>query len=379
MTASLATFALAVLAPGDPEVVPLSARVDQALAAGVAWLVENQEPSGAWGSHHTIRPYELTASVPGTHDAFRVATTGLAVAALHRAAPGAGPDGEDVRRAVDRGVDHLLEYHVVGRASGLEHFNVWSLGYGLLGLAEHLLQRPDDPRADAILAACAATVARLERCQHLDGGWGYLSLFGIKTARPSDTSMSFTTASLLLAMERASRLGIEASPACIERAVRSIERCRMPSGAYSYGELWNRRPAMSVNLPKGAACRTPNCMLALEAFGREIPLAARRHALEDLLVRHARFQEMSLRRPIPHESWYGVSGYFYLFGHAYAAWMLDGMPAEDRARFGPALAEAVLLTRQPDGSFWDYPMYSYHGSYGTAYALIALARLSLDV
>jgi cytochrome b561 len=34
----------------------------------------------------------------------------------------------------------------------------------------------------------------------------------------------------------------------------------------------------------------------------------------------------------------------------------------------------VLITRQPDGSLWDYPLYSYHKSYGTAHALIALTR-----
>ena len=42
------------------------------------------------------------------------------------------------------------------------------------------------------------------------------------------------------------------------------------------------------------------------------------------------------------------------------------------------LAEAVLACRQPDGSFWDYPLYSYHKPYGTAYALIALARVRLE-
>ncbi len=50
------------------------------------------------------------------------------------------------------------------------------------------------------------------------------------------------------------------------------------------------------------------------------------------------------------------------------------MPEKDRSKFAAGLAEGVLVCRQPDGSFWDYPLYSYHKPYGTAFALIALAR-----
>jgi hypothetical protein len=34
----------------------------------------------------------------------------------------------------------------------------------------------------------------------------------------------------------------------------------------------------------------------------------------------------------------------------------------------------VLKARQPDGSFWDYPLYGYHKAYGTGYAVATLAR-----
>ena len=82
-----------------------------------------------------------------------------------------------------------------------------------------------------------------------------------------------------------------------------------------------------------------------------------------------------MRRPIPHESWYSISGYFYLYGHAYAAYVLESLPQEQQAPLWPALVDAVMHCRQPDGSFWDYPLYSYHKPYGTAFALIALSRV----
>ena len=54
---------------------------------------------------------------------------------------------------------------------------------------------------------------------------------------------------------------------------------------------------------------------------------------------------------------------------------MEQLPEEDRLRNGEDLLKAVLLCRQPDGSFWDYPLYSYHKPYGTAYALQALSRI----
>jgi len=30
--------------------------------------------------------------------------------------------------------------------------------------------------------------------------------------------------------------------------------------------------------------------------------------------------------------------------------------------------------QEQDGSWWDYPLYSYHKPYGTAFALMALTR-----
>ena len=78
---------------------------------------------------------------------------------------------------------------------------------------------------------------------------------------------------------------------------------------------------------------------------------------------------------MPHESHYGVSGYFYLYGHSYAALLMGQLSEEARIANGPDLLRAVLLCRQPDGSFWDYPLYSYHKAYGTAYAIMALARV----
>ena len=359
------------VATDDPP--PLAERVDQAIDGAVRWLLDNQRENGAWGSHHSPRPIEVFCSVPGSQQAFRIGTTCLCLMALMDT----GRDDAEVLRAIDRGFDYLLEDYDVKRQSGLEHYSVWAFGFMLQCLGERLEKFPDDPRGDRMRAVCDLMVLRLQRHQCLDGGWGYLSLDEVPTYKPSFTSMSFTTATLVVGLQRAREVGLEVEQKMLDRALDSIERCKTPTGYYTYGPLWNKMPAAGINQEKGAACRTPACLYAVDLFRDNVEEDEYARSLQNLLVKNRRMQILGLRRPIPHESWYQISGYFYLYGHAYAGYVLDGMSDVARRRFSPALAEAVFVTRQPDGSFWDYPLYSYHKPYGTAYALIALTRLEL--
>lgn len=370
----LALLALLLSVPAaEPhlEEAPSADQVRAALEGGVAWLLENQQPDGAWGSHHSARPIEVFCSPPGSHQAFRVGTTGLVLSALMEAPV---ERTAELETAITRGFAHLLEDHDVKRQSGIEHYNVWAFGYALQAIGERLTQVPEAPDAAALRAAAVRLVEKLGRYQSVDGGWGYLSLWGYETYQPAATSMSFTTATILIGLDRARRAGVEVPGAMVERAVASIQGCRTPKGYYTYGPLWNRSPASGINEPAGAACRTPACQEAVQLWGTELAGEDIERGLRALLVTQARFQELGLRRPIPHESWYGISGYFYLYGHAYAGYQWERLAPGRRARVAGALAGQVLLAGQPDGSFWDYPLYSYHKPYGTAYALIALAR-----
>jgi hypothetical protein len=38
------------------------------------------------------------------------------------------------------------------------------------------------------------------------------------------------------------------------------------------------------------------------------------------------------------------------------------------------LAHVLLRLQEKDGSWWDFPLYDYHQQYGTAFALMSLAR-----
>ncbi|MFT5048839.1 MAG: hypothetical protein ACI8QZ_000226 [Chlamydiales bacterium] len=346
--------------------------IREVLGRAVTWLVDNQQPDGSWGTHHSPRPIEVLASVPGSQTAFKVATTALTVSALQECAVA----GDAGRSAVERGLDFLLETYDVKRMSGLEHYNVWSFGYALQCFGERLLSHPEGPRAKQIRKACRRLVEKLGMYQTLDGGWGYLSISGVPTFQPSDTSMSFTTATIMVGMAHVRSAGIELPEKLVARAVDHLKRSRLPDGAFLYGEYLKYRPRMGINEIKGSACRNPLCHHALELFGESPPKPDTMvESLRDLIIRHASLQRAALRRPIPHESWYSISGYFYLYGYAYAAIALRKLPAAEQVGLWPALVKAVRVCEQPDGSFWDYPLYSYHKPYGTAFAVQALSHV----
>src|SRR4051794_27509631 len=79
---------------GTPRLVPPSTRpttqpetvyrrpLSQAISEGVAFLISSQNPDGSWGTGTVTRGTEVYSMVPGSHDAYRVATTSLCVIAL---------------------------------------------------------------------------------------------------------------------------------------------------------------------------------------------------------------------------------------------------------------------------------------------------------
>ncbi len=354
-----------------PAPAAAAATLERALEEGVAWLLAHQNADGSFGSHHSPRPVEVLASVPGSQEAFRVATSALCVMALRDV----GGNRAGVKEAVGRALDFLLQDCAVKRQSGLEHYNVWAFGFALECFAAELGRPAVDPlRADALRAACALLIEKLARYQTLDGGWGYLSTTPVPTQQPSDTSMSFTTATILVGVERARALGIAVPETLRRRAADEIRHSRLPDGAFLYGDYLQYHPRLGINERSGSACRAPVCLYALERSGDTVVPAEYERALDDLLVRFPDYQKAGVRRPIPHESWFQISGYFYLYGHAYAARVLERLPPARRARAAELLVQAVMYCRDPDGSFWDYPLYSYHKAYGTAFALSALAR-----
>src|SRR5690606_91106 len=129
-----------------------------------------------------------------------------------------------------------------------------------------------------------------------------------------------------------------------------------------------------INRPAGSLGRSQACNIALRYWGDDT-------ITDDVLVEWLhRLRErngwlsIGRKRPIPHESWFAVAGYFFYYGHYYAALCVQDLPAERAAPLRQDLAHIILALQEKDGSWWDFPFYDYHQPYGTAFALMTLVR-----
>lgn len=336
---------------------------------GLDYLLTTQNKNGSWGSGVTRRPVEILADVPGSHQAFRVGATALCVLALLKS-PGRR---EACLQTALSGLEYLLQHSRVRRPNPTEHYNVWAFGYSLqtfcLVLTDERFAEDLELRT-RVRTAAASLIEALALYQTLDGGWGYYD-FEAGTYRPSGSSTSFTTATVLIALHSAQACELEVDPRLLERARRAVRRLRKADGSYVYGTYAQYRPEIGYNQVKGSLGRTPTCDLALWLYGEDITRHELRRGVERLFAHH-RFFDLGRKRPMPHESWYYNSGYYFYYGHYYTARVIRLLAPEHVERLAAENHRLLLERQERDGSWWDFPFYGYHKPYGTALALLAL-------
>jgi hypothetical protein len=354
-----------------PQPAPVApADLEAAIRRGVAFLVASQNADGSWGTAERTKSLNIMATVPGSHQAFQTGTTALAVAGLIDA----GADTPEAKRALERGeawfMDHLPKLR---RATPVELYNVWGHGYGILALAKMHRATHDAERKRRIEDLIRDQFDRLTRYESVDGGWGYYD-FKVGAAHPSTDSTSFVNAAVLHAFYQAKVIGVDPPEKIVKRAVAATERQRLPGDTYLYGEELKYQPARGINRPGGSLGRSQACNLALRLWGDStITDAVLKTWLDRLIVRNGWLSNVR-KRPIPHEGHFQVAGYFYYFGHYYAAECIHQLPPAERPFYQDHLAHLILALQETDGSWWDYPLYNYHQPYGTGFALMTLSE-----
>lgn len=359
--------------PEIPEVeVPSSLEIRQAMDRGIEFLVGCQRETGAWGAATNTKDLNIYAPIPGAHDGFRMATTSLCITALLKTDQG---DNEKVGPCIDKAEAWLMEHlPALKRATGDAIYNCWAHTYSIDALLA-LRQREgitDEKRAK-LDELVESQLKMLDTYESVDGGWGYYD-FRYQGRKPTSESTSFLNGASLICMYNAQQAGFTINEKTVQRAIDATVRQQKPDYTYLYGEYMKNSPMQGINRPGGSLGRTQCCNAALRIWGDEkIDDNVLKHWLVRLYVRNG-WLDMGRKRPIPHESWMGVAGYFYYFGHYYGAISLELLPAEERAPFQGLVGKLMLDRQEANGSWWDYPLYDYHQQYGTAYALLTLDR-----
>ena len=365
-------------APQPKPITPPSAEARQrAIDRGVQFLLRDQNPDGSWGSAQRTKGLNIYAPVPGAHHAFRSAVTALCVAALIETET----ESEEVRAAIERGEQWLVDFLPrVRRATPDALYNVWSHAYAIQALVRLVGRHPaESHRRAELLALIESQIEVLDRYESVDGGWGYYD-FKVGSKKPAASSTSFVSATVLVALHEARELGIDIPERIVQRAIASIHRQQKPDFSYIYGEYLKYNPMHPINRPGGSLGRSQACNVALRVWNdQRITDEVLTVWLDRLFARNG-WLSIGRKRPIPHESWFAVAGYFYYYGHYYAALCVEQLPEAERPYYRDYMAHTLLELQEKDGSWWDYPLYNYHQQYGTALALLTLVptRVTVD-
>ena len=354
---------------------PTEAVIKASIGKGCSFLKKRQNADGSWGSARQTKGLNIFAPVPGSHRAFQLAVTALSTAALIE------NKGKDpaYAKVIRRGEDHLLErLPYLRRATPMAIYNVWAHAFGIQALVRMKDHLQEDSEANATRATRIDELIRhqigmLQRYESIDGGWGYYD-FNAKTKQPSGSSISFVNATGLIALHEAHERGIQVPAKLVKRASDAIQRQRLPDHSYLYGEYLKWKPRRGINRPGGSLGRSHACNLALQLWGdKTVTPEVHKICLDRLIARNG-WLDVARKRPIPHESWFQVAGYFYYYGHYYACFCLKSLPRNEQPTYQKHLAAILVPLQEKDGSWWDFPFYDYHQQYGTAMALMSLRR-----
>jgi len=368
-----AVLAIATAAAQEkPQAEVNASTIAISIRRGVDFLIADQNPNGSWGGATRTKGLNIYAPLPGAHHAFRAGASGLALSGLIDS----GDKRPETLAAIAKGAAWMeSELPKLRRADQTTTYNAWGHAYGLRALTRLYETTKDEAEKEKWKRLAQEQVELVDRYMDLNGGWGYLDLFDdLTTQKPTGITTSFTSATVLLAMREArDAMGLKLNDKIVKASLASIERQRTPDFSYVYSHSHIYRPRVPINRPAGSLARSQACNATLRAFGEAKVTDEVIETWANRFIEREGFLSIGRKRPVPHETHFQISGYFYYYGIFYFTESVEFLKAADQKRHAEKLAKVVLFRQEKDGSWWDYPLYDYHQPYGTGYSLMALA------
>ncbi len=338
-----------------------------AIDKAAAFLVGEIRADGSWGNDAPT--IEEIGFALNTFRSWRIASHGIVCMALASL-----EETPERRAALERAVGWLCDCELPKRDSDWDIDYVWSSLYGFTSTVELL----GDPRFQAepwrarLLKRGNEFLTVLMKHQAASGGWAYYD--DPPFSQQPTWATSFCTALVLPALHQAEAVGIEVAPKVKERALRYLNRCVLPNGAYSYDldPVLRLNGVEHINLIEGSLGRTQVGNWARGATGdRRVTHEVIREGLEAFFLRHG-FLDHARMRPIPHEGFHANAGYFYFFAHYYASKVIELLPLEEREAWHARLRPHLIKTQRENGSTSDFLDSEYSVNAGTAFLVLAL-------
>lgn len=302
--------------------------LEESIKRGVDFLVQHQNDDGSFGSARKTKGLNIYAPLPDAHQAFHVASTSLALHGIVEAKDSRPEVQQVIKKAEAWLLKQLPEIRNYNRGAT---YNVWAHAYGLRALSS-LYRHTDslDKKAEYKRQA-EIQLKMLLRFEDVRFGWGYYDMDEIKAAQSTGKVNSFTTASCILGLlDAANTMSLELPDKLVQRAKEAILIQRKPdfSYAYEWGHRWV--PNNPINKPAGSLARSQACNLALRKLGDK---DVTDEVIQTWLARLFKLQgwlDIGRKKPIPHEAPAAISGYFYYYGHYYAAECIHLLPENEQ-------------------------------------------------
>lgn len=344
--------------------------IEEMVVSAADALLHSQLEDGSWMAMSSYGDTEALA------DDFELAATAICGRALLRLEehPGA-------RAAAERALQWLFQQNEI--LHGMEappvvfmDYAVWSRSYGIFFLADCL--EAGIGEEGRVRTLMQEYLLDLQDRQQANGGWSYY-LSGTAGGAAAQQSISFTTATVVLAFERAAALDAQYPKKVLERGLRCLEAMRSPQehtfGYFLHGRNVEQGQRTSSGV-EGSAARGPVCALALFRGGSET--AKEMEPRMKLFVEHLPGFGEQRRKALMHAGSHAQGSHYLLFDYSTAAEALretgkKGLTVRLRKQVREAILRELRACRNADGSFLDNPLMGVAS--GTGLALHALLDL----